>query len=68
MGTTEPQDTAPQTVAARTGEPHGDRLARTEWLIAELRERADSCVDPAERTNLHRSADALVRLAIAMQP
>jgi hypothetical protein len=51
-----------------TNEPYGDRLARTEWLIAELRRRAETCVDPNERTNLHRSADALVRLATAIRP
>jgi hypothetical protein len=51
-----------------TTEPYGDRLARTEWLIAELRQRANSCEDPNERTNLHRSADALVRLATSLRP
>jgi hypothetical protein len=51
-----------------TNDPYGDRLARTEWLIEELRHRADTCEDPNERTNLHRSADALVRLATALRP
>lgn len=51
-----------------TNEPYGDRQTRTEWLIAELRRRADSCEDPNERTNLRRSADALVRLATAGRP
>ncbi|MEV6284511.1 hypothetical protein [Kribbella sp. NPDC051770] len=51
-----------------TPEPYGDRLARTEWLVTELRRRADCCEDPAERRNLHRSADALVRVATALRP
>jgi hypothetical protein len=46
----------------------GDRLARTEWLIAQLRERAATCADPKEQTNLRRSADALIRLATALRP
>ncbi|TWD80535.1 hypothetical protein FB561_1616 [Kribbella amoyensis] len=46
----------------------GARPERTEWLIRQLRERAASCEDPREQTNLRRSADALVRLATAQRP
>ena len=45
----------------------GDRLARTQWLIAQLRQRAAECEDPRERDNLRRSADSLVRLATALR-
>lgn len=49
-------------------EPVGaDRLARVQWLIAELRERAADCDDSQEEANLRRSADSLVRLATALQ-
>lgn len=44
------------------------RLARVQWLIAELRERAADCDDAQEQTNLRRSADSLVRLAAALRP
>lgn len=45
-----------------------DRLARTQQLIAELRQRAANCDDPREEANLRRSADSLVRLATALRP
>ena len=48
--------------------PLGDRSARAEWLIAELRQRAAACDDPQEEANLRRSADSLVRLAAAFKP
>jgi hypothetical protein len=47
--------------------PPGDRSARAEWLIAELRQRAADCDDPREEANLRRSADSLVRLATALK-
>ncbi|MEU4605204.1 hypothetical protein AB0F43_19660 [Kribbella sp. NPDC023972] len=45
-----------------------ERQARAEWLVTELRRRAEACDDPREQANLHRSADSLVRLATAYQP
>jgi hypothetical protein len=48
--------------------PSGDRSARAEWLIAELRQRAAACDDPREEANLRRSADSLVRLATVLKP
>lgn len=51
-----------------TNEPYGDRIARTEWLIAELQQRAETCEDPRERTNLKRSADSLLRLVLSLRP
>jgi len=45
-----------------------DRYARTQLLIADLRRRAEACEDPREKTNLSRSVDSLVRLAVALKP
>jgi len=44
-----------------------DRRARADWLVAELRRRAASTEDAAERDGLRRSADSLVRLATALR-
>jgi hypothetical protein len=44
-----------------------ERRARADWLIAELRRRAAGTEDPAERQDLRRSADSLVRLATALR-
>lgn len=46
----------------------GDRYARTQELIADLRRRAEDCDDPREKANLRRSVDSLVRLATALRP
>jgi hypothetical protein len=44
-----------------------EQRVHAEWLIAELRRRAADCPDPADRTDLRRSADSLVRLATALR-
>ena len=46
----------------------GDRYARTQELIADLRGRAEDCDDPREKANLRRSADSLTRLSNALRP
>jgi hypothetical protein len=56
-------ETAQTAEASRTAE----RRARADWLIAELRRRAAGSEDPAERHDLRRSADSLVRLATALR-
>lgn len=45
-----------------------DRYIRTQLLIADLRRRADACEDPREETNLRRSVDSLIRVALALEP
>ncbi|NEA36366.1 hypothetical protein [Streptomyces sp. SID13031] len=45
-----------------------DRYTRTQSLIADLRRRAEACEDPREQTNLRRSVDSLVRVALALEP
>ncbi|MBB6565498.1 hypothetical protein HPO96_16070 [Kribbella sandramycini] len=49
-------------------EPLEERKARAEWLITELRRLATAAEDPTQQTNLHRSADSLIRLATAYRP
>ncbi|WP_112245121.1 hypothetical protein [Kribbella monticola] len=44
-----------------------ERRARADWLITELRRRAADTDDPAERHDLRRSSDSLVRLATALR-
>ncbi|MFK4083263.1 hypothetical protein ACI2LF_04080 [Kribbella sp. NPDC020789] len=45
-----------------------ERKARAEWLVTELRRMAAATENPAERANLQRSADSLIRLATAYRP
>ena len=47
---------------------HAERQARNDWLIAELSRLAAAAQDPAEQARYRRTADSLVRLAIAMRP
>ena len=56
------------TATAITDPATGDRYARTQELIADLRRRAEDCDDPREKANLRRSVDSLVRLATALRP
>jgi uncharacterized membrane-anchored protein len=46
---------------------HAERQARNDWLITELGRLAAEAEDPAEKTRYRRTADSLVRLAIAMR-
>ena len=57
-----------RTTATATGTATGDRYARTQELISDLRRRAEDCDDPREKANLRRSVDSLVRLATALRP
>ncbi|MET7278514.1 hypothetical protein ABZS29_09810 [Kribbella sp. NPDC005582] len=52
-------------MARSTGAEH---RARAETLVAELRRMAAGTENPAERANLQRSADSLIRLATAYRP
>jgi len=44
-----------------------ERQARADWLVTELARRAASADDPHEQARLRRTADSLVRLAIAFR-
>ncbi|GAA1110016.1 hypothetical protein GCM10009630_03800 [Kribbella jejuensis] len=46
---------------------HAERQARNDWLITELSRLAAETHDPAEKARYRRTADSLVRLAIAMR-
>jgi hypothetical protein len=45
-----------------------ERDARTNWLVAELGRLAQRADDPQEQARYRRTADSLVRLAIALRP
>ena len=45
-----------------------ERDARTNWLVAELGRLAQRAEDPQEQARYRRTADSLVRLAIALRP
>ena len=70
LGTSSPGTSADH--AASTGEPavgstRAERQARADWLIAELGRRAAATDSPAQQLRLRRTADSLVRLAIAFR-
>jgi hypothetical protein len=44
-----------------------ERQARSDWLITELGRLAVAADDPQEQASLRRTADSLVRLAIAFR-
>jgi hypothetical protein len=46
---------------------HLERQARNDWLITELGRLAAEAEDPHEKARYRRTADSLVRLAIAMR-
>jgi hypothetical protein len=47
--------------------PSSERQARADWLITELGRLAASAEDPHEQARFRRTADSLVRLAIAFR-
>ncbi|MGW6280412.1 hypothetical protein [Kribbella sp. NPDC055071] len=49
------------------GSTRAERQARADWLIAELGRRAAASDSPAQQLRLRRTADSLVRLAIAFR-
>ena len=55
----------PTTQAPAATEARAERQARADWLITELGRLAAQAEDPHERVRLRRTADSLVRLAIA---
>jgi hypothetical protein len=56
---------SPTTPAPAATEARAERQARADWLITELGRLAAQAEDPQERVRLRRTADSLVRLAIA---
>lgn len=44
-----------------------ERQARADWLITELGRLAAAADNPQQQANLRRTADSLVRLAIAFR-
>ena len=44
-----------------------ERQARADWLVTELGRLAAGACDPHEQARLRRTADSLVRLAIAFR-
>ena len=53
--------------AASPGSTRAERQARSDWLITELGRLAATADDPQEQASLRRTADSLVRLAIAFR-
>jgi hypothetical protein len=49
------------------GSTRAERQARADWLIAELGRRAAASDNPTQQFRLRRTADSLVRLAIAFR-
>jgi len=49
------------------GSTRAERQARAEWLVTELGRLAAGADDPHEQAHLRRTADSLVRLAIAFR-
>jgi hypothetical protein len=56
---------APLDSPTATTQARAERQARADWLITELGRLAAQAEDPQERVRLRRTADSLVRLAIA---
>ena len=53
--------------AASSDPTRAERQARADWLVTELGRRAAVADDPREQARLRRTADSLVRLAIAFR-
>ena len=49
------------------GSTRAERQARSDWLITELGRLAATTDNPREQAGLRRTADSLVRLAIAFR-
>jgi hypothetical protein len=49
------------------GASRAERQARADWLVTELGRLAATADDPQQRAQLRRTADSLVRLAIAFR-
>ena len=65
-----PQYTPPQPRGGHAASPRStraERQARSDWLITELGRLAAAADDPQEQASLRRTADSLVRLAIAFR-
>ncbi|WP_329483071.1 hypothetical protein OG555_12855 [Kribbella sp. NBC_01484] len=62
---TPPQPTADDAASPRS--TRAERQARSDWLITELGRLAAAADDPQEQAGLRRTADSLVRLAIAFR-
>jgi hypothetical protein len=63
IGTPTTTESAPATAASSRAE----RQARADWLITELGRLAAQAEDPHDRARIRRTADSLVRLAIAFR-
>lgn len=53
--------------AASARSTRAERQARADWLITELGRLAAAADNPQEQASLRRTADSLVRLAIAFR-
>ena len=62
---TPPQPTPDDAALPRS--TRAERQARSDWLITELGRLAATADDPHEQASLRRTADSLVRLAIAFR-
>jgi hypothetical protein len=49
------------------GSTRAERQARADWLVTELGRLAATADDPHERAQLRRTADSVLRLAIAFR-
>jgi len=61
------QYTPAQPAPDGTGSTRAERQARSDWLITELGRMAAAADNPQEQASLRRTADSLVRLAIAFR-
>ncbi|MEU4196598.1 hypothetical protein AB0E69_32150 [Kribbella sp. NPDC026611] len=60
--------TTGSTAGSTAGATADERRARTEWLVDELGRLAGASDNPQEQARYRRTADSLVRLAIALRP
>ncbi|MER7246736.1 hypothetical protein [Kribbella sp. NPDC000426] len=58
---------APVAPVAAVAAPVAERRARADWLITELSRLAAQADDPRDQARYRRTADSLVRLAIAFR-
>jgi hypothetical protein len=53
--------------ASSSGSTRAERQARADWLVTELGRLAAAADNPVQQADLRRTADGLVRLAIAFR-